>query len=102
MKKNLKRKRVSLLPLDSLRADEIGDLFGHTLLAEQILSLYPCDTGTFKKEDYDKTGLTITYDAHTAYSLRIKNVPFIVWGKEYKNKHKAFVFRKAKPKDAMF
>lgn len=90
------------LPLNDLRTDEIDDLFGHTLSAEQILSLYPCDTGIFKKEDYDKPDLTITYDIHTAYNLRIKNIPFVVWGKEYKNNHRAFVFCKPRPKAAMF
>ena len=90
------------MPLDDLRSNEIDDLFGHTLSAEQILSLYPCDTGTFRKEDYDKPDLTITYDIHTAYNLRIKNIPFIVWGKEYKNSHRAFVFCKPRPKAAMF
>lgn len=93
---------MKLLPLNDLRTDEIEDLFGHTLSAEQILSLYPCDTGTFKKEDYDKPDLTITYDIHTAYSLRIKNAPFVVWGKEYKNNHRAFVFCKPRSKAAMF
>lgn len=93
---------MKLLPLDDLRSNEIDDLFGHTLSAEQILSLYPCDTGTFRKEDYDKPDLTITYDIHTAYNLRIKNIPFIVWGKEYKNSHRAFVFCKPRPKAAMF
>lgn len=93
---------MSLLPLNELKADEIGDLFGHTLSEEKILSLYPCDTGAFKMEDYDEAGLTITYDVHTAYSLRVKNVPFVVWGKEYKNKHRAFVFRKPRPEDAIF
>lgn len=93
---------MGLLPLDDLKADEIGNLFGHTLSEEKILSLYPCDTGAFKKEDYDKARLIITYDAHTAYSLRVKNVPFVVWGKEYKNKHRAFVFCKPRPKAAVF
>lgn len=69
------------MPLNNLKTDEIEVLFGHTLSADQILSLYPCDTGTFKKEDYDKPNLTITYDIHTAYNLRIKNVPFVVWEK---------------------
>ena len=90
------------LPLDDLKTDEIEDLFGHTLSAEQILSLYPCDTGTFKREDYNSPDLTITYDVHTAYNFRIKNVPFVVWGKEYKNNHKAFVFCKPRPKAVMF
>ena len=102
MRKNLRRKKVELLPLNDLRTDEIGDLFGHTLSAEQILSLYPCDTGIFKKEDYNSPDLTITYDIHTAYDLRSKDVPFIVWGKEYKNNHRAFVFCKPRPKAAMF
>ena len=90
------------LPLDDLKTDEIEDLFGHALSAEQILSLYPCDIGTFKKEDYDKPDLTITYNVHTAYNLRIRNVPFVVWGKEYKNNHRAFVFCKPRPKATMF
>lgn len=90
MKGNFKKKRVQLL--DDLKTDEIGDLFGYTLSAEEILSLYPCNTGTFEKEDYNNRDLTITYDIHTAYDLRIKNVPFVVWGKEYKSNHKAFVF----------
>ena len=102
MRKNLRRRKAKLLPLDDLRSNEIDDLFGHTLSAEQILSLYPCDTGTFRKEDYDKPDLTITYDIHTAYNLRIKNVPFVVWGKEYKNNHRAFVFCKTRPKDTIF
>lgn len=102
MRKNLRRRKVKLLPLNDLRSNEIDDLFGHTLSAEQILSLYPCDTGTFRKEDYDKLDLTITYDIHTAYNLRIKNVPFVVWGKEYKNNHRAFVFCKPRPKATMF
>lgn len=93
---------MKLLLLNNYRTDEIEDLFGHTLSEEQILSQYPCDTGTFRKEDYDKQDLTITYDIHTAYNLRIKNIPFIVWGKEYKNNHRAFVFCKPRPKAAMF
>jgi len=88
--------------LNDLKTDELDDLFGHTLSAEQILSLYPCDTGTFKKEDYDNPNFTITYDIHTAYNLRIKNVPFVVWGKEYKNNHRAFVFCKPRPKANLF
>ena len=102
MRKSSKQKRVGLLPLDDLKVNEISDLFGHTLSSDQILSLYPCDTGIFNKEDYDKPGLTITYDIHTAYNLRIKNIPFVVWGKEYKNIYRAFVFCKPKPKAAMF
>lgn len=102
MRKNLRRKRVKPLPLNDIRADEIADLFGHTLSEKQILSLYPCDTGTFRKEDYNSPDLTITYDIHTAYSLRIKNVPFVVWGKEYKNNHRAFVFCKPRPKATVF
>lgn len=90
------------MTVNDLRLDEPEDLFGHTLSEEQILSLYPCDTGTFRKEDYDSMDLMITYDIHTAYCLRIQNVPFIVWGKEYKNKHRAFVFCKPGPKAFMF
>lgn len=90
------------LPLNDLKSNEIDDLFGHTLSEEEILSLYPCDTGTFEKEDYSSPELTITYDIHTAYNLRTKNVPFVVWGKEYKNNHKAFVFCKPRPKAIMF
>lgn len=63
---------LNLLPLNEVRIGEIEDLFGCTLSAKQILSLYSCDTGTFKKEDYD---------IHRAYNLQIENVPFIVWGK---------------------
>lgn len=88
--------------MDDLKTDEMEDLFGHTLSAEEILSLYSCDIGTFKKEDYDKPDLTITYDVQTAYNLRIKNDSFVVWGKEYKNDHKAFVFCKPRPKAVMF
>lgn len=102
MRKNLRRKKVKLLPLNNSRTDEIADLFGHTLSEEEILSLYQCDTGTFEKEDYNSPDLTITYDIHTAYNLRTKNVPFVVWGKEYKNNHKAFVFCKPRPKAIMF
>lgn len=90
------------LPLNKLRPDEVEDLFGHTLSEEQILSLYPCDTGTFRKEDYDSMDLMITYDIHTAYCLRTKSVPFVVWGKEYKNNHRAFVFCKPRPEAIMF
>ena len=72
---------MKLLPLNDLRTDKIEGLFGHTLSAEQILSLYPCDTGIFKKEDYNSPDLTITYDIHTAYNLRSKDVPFVVWEK---------------------
>lgn len=93
---------MKLLPLNNSRTDEIADLFGHTLSEEEILTLYPCDTGTFEKEDYNSPDLTITYDVHTAYDLRNKNVPFVVWGKEYKNNHKAFVFGKPRPKAVMF
>lgn len=102
MRKNLRRKKVKLLPLNDIRSNEITDLFGHTLSEEEILTLYPCDTGTFEKEDYNSPELTITYDIHTAYNLRIKNVPFVVWGKEYKNNHKAFVFCKPRLKAVMF
>lgn len=102
VRKNPRQKKVKPLPLNNLRTDEIEDLFSHTLSAEQILSLYPCDTGIFRKEDYDKPNLTITYDIHTAYNLRIKNIPFAVWGREYKNNHRAFVFCKPRPKVAMF
>ena len=102
MRKNLRGKRVGLLPLDGIRADEIGDLFGHALSEENILSLYPCDIGTFEKEDYNSPDLTITYDIHTAYNLRSKDVPFVVWGKEYKNNNRAFVFCKPRPKAVMF
>lgn len=90
------------MPLNNSRTDKIADLFGHTLSEEEILSLYPYDTGIFKREDYDKPDLTITYDIHTAYNLRIKNVPVIAWGKEYKNNHRAFVFCKPRPKAVMF
>lgn len=93
---------MKLLPLNDLRSNEIADLFGHILSEEEILTLYPCDTGIFKREDYDKPELTITYDVHTAYDLRNKNVPFVVWGKEYKNNNKAFVFCKPRPKAVMF
>lgn len=86
----------------NLKVDEIDDLFGHRLSEDQILSLYPCDTGVFHKEDYDKPEWTITYDVHTAYSLRIKNIPVIVWGKEYKNNHRAFVFCKPRLEVTMF
>ena len=102
MRNNLKRKQVKLLPLNNSRTDEIADLFGHTLSEEEILTLYPCDIGTFEKEDYNSPDLTITYDIHTAYNLRSKDVPFVVWGKEYKNNHRAFVFCKPRPKAAMF
>ena len=102
MRNNLKRKQVKLLPLNNSRTDEIADLFGHTLSEEEILKLYPCDIGTFEKEDYNSPDLTITYDIHTAYNLRSKDVPFVVWGKEYKNNHRAFVFCKPRPKAAMF
>lgn len=102
MRKNLRRKKVKLLPLNDIGSNEITDLFSHTLSEEEILTLYPCDTGTFEKEDYNSPELIITYDIHTAYNLRIKNVPFIVWGKEYKNNHRAFVFCKPRPKAAMF
>ena len=93
---------MKLFPLNDLRTNEIADLFGHTLSEEEILTLYPCDAGIFEKEDYNSPELTITYDIHTAYNLRIKNVPFVVWGKEYKNNHKAFVFCKPRPKAVMF
>lgn len=93
---------MKLLPLNNSRTDEIADLFGHTLSEEEILKLYPCDTGTFEKEDYNNPDLTITYDIHTAYNLRSKDVPFVVWGKEYKNNHRAFVFCKSRPKAVMF
>lgn len=93
---------MKLLPLNNLNSDETYDLFGHKFLEEEILSLYPCDTGTFNKKEYDKPELTITYDVHTAYNLRIKNVPFVVWGKEYKNNYRAFVFCKPRPKAALF
>ena len=93
---------MKLLPLNNSRTDEIADLFGHTLSEEEILKLYPCDIGTFEKEDYNSPDLTITYDIHTAYNLRSKDVPFVVWGKEYKNNHRAFVFCKSRPKAAMF
>lgn len=72
---------MKLLPLNDLRTNEIADLFGHTLSEEEILTLYPCDTGAFVKEDYNSPELTITYDTHTAYNLRIKNVPFCCVGK---------------------
>ena len=49
MRKNLRRKKVKLLPLNDLRTNEIADLFGHTLSEEEILTLYPCDTGAFEK-----------------------------------------------------
>lgn len=90
------------MPLNDLKSNEIDDLFGHTLSEEEILTLYPCDTGTFEKENYSSPELTITYDVHTAYDLRNKNVPFVVWGKEYKNNHKAFVFCKPRPKAVVF
>ena len=91
------------LPLNNLQnSDEIYDLYGHRYSEEEILSLYPCDTGTFNKEVYDKPGMTITYDIHTAYDLRMKKVPFVVWGKEYKNNHRAFVFCKSRPKATLF
>ncbi len=93
---------MKLLPLNNSRTDEIADLFGHTLSEEEILTLYPYDTGAFEKEDYNSPDLTITYDIHTAYNLRSKNVPFVVWGKEYKNNYRAFVFCKPRPKAAMF
>ena len=90
------------MPLNNLNSDETYDLFGHKFSEEEILSLYPCDNGTFDKEDYDKPELTITYDVHTAYNLRIKKVPFVVWGKEYKNNRRAFVFSRPRPKAALF
>lgn len=93
---------MKLLPLNNSRTDEITYLFGHTLSEEEILKLYPCDTGTFEKEDYNSPELTITYDIHTAYNLRSNNVPFVVWGKEYRNNHRAFVFCKPRPKAVMF
>ena len=83
-------------------SDEIYDLFGHRYSEEEILSLYPCDTGAFHKEDYNSPDMTITYDVHTAYNLRMKNVPVVVWGKEYKNSYRAFVFRKPRPKATLF
>lgn len=90
------------LSLNNLRADEVYDLYGHRYSEEEILSLYPCDTGTFQKEDYENPEFTITYDIHTAYNLRMKKVSFIVWGKEYKNNHRTFVFCKPRPKAASF
>jgi hypothetical protein len=90
------------LSQNNLKADEIDDLFGHRLSDDQILSLYPCDIGIFHKEDYNKSELTITYDTHTAYELRKRNVPFVVWGKEYKNNLRAFVFCKPRPRAALF
>ena len=78
------------MPLNNLQnSDEIYDLFGHRYSEEEILSLYPCDTGTFNKEVYDKPGMTITYDIHTAYDLRMNN-------------HRAFVFCKSRPKVTLF
>ena len=91
------------MPLNNLQnSDEIYDLFGHRYSEEEILSLYPCDTGIFHKEDYNSPDMTITYDVHTAYNLRMKNVPVVVWGKEYKNSYRAFVFRKPRPKATLF
>ena len=91
------------MPLNNLQnSDEIYDLFGHRYSEEEILSLYPCDTGAFHKEDYNSPDMTITYDVHTAYNLRMKNVPVVVWGKEYKNSYRAFVFRKPRPKATLF
>ena len=91
------------MPLNNLQnSDEIYDLFGHRYSEEEILSLYPCDTGAFHKEDYNTPDMTITYDVHTAYNLRMKNVPVVVWGKEYKNNHRAFVFCKSRPKATLF
>lgn len=92
---------MKLLPLNKLQPDEICDLYGHTYSEEEILSLYPCDKGVFHKEDYDTPDMTITYDVHTAYNLRMKNIPFVVWGKEYKS-YRAFVFRKPRPKATLF
>ena len=91
------------MPLNNLQnSDEIYDLFGHRYSEEEILSLYPCDTGAFHKKDYNSPDMTITYDVHTAYNLRMKNVPVVVWGKEYKNSYRAFVFRKPRPKATLF
>ena len=91
------------MPLNNLQnRDEIYDLFGHRYSEEEILSLYPCDTGAFHKEDYNSPDMTITYDVYTAYNLRMKNVPVVVWGKEYKNSYRAFVFRKPRPKATLF
>lgn len=89
------------MPLSNLNGDETYDLYGHRLSEEDILSLYPCDKGTFNKGDYDNPELTITYDVHTAYNLRKNKVPFVVWGKNYKN-HRAFVFCKPRPKAVLF
>lgn len=90
------------MPQNNLKADEIDDLFGHKLSDDQIMSLYPFEEGIFYIEDYSKSELTITYDIHTAYNLRKRNIPFVVWGKEYQNSLRAFVFYKPRPKATIF
>lgn len=88
--------------VSNLRPDEIKDLYCTDLSETEILSSYPCDKGTFKKSDYDSPELTITFDTHTAYYLRMKKVPVVVWGKKYKNNHRAYVFAKARPQALAF
>lgn len=89
------------MPLNNLNREEIYDLYGHGISEEEVMSLYPCDKGVFQLEKYNTPDYTVTYDPHTAYCLRQKNIPLVVWGKQYKN-HRAFVFRKARPKAVLF
>lgn len=87
---------------NNLKVNEIDDLFGHRLSDNQIMSLYPFEEGMFHKEDYNKPEFIITYDIHTAYNLRERNIPFVIWEKEYKNNLRAFVFCKSRPKATIF
>lgn len=80
-----------------MERNETMYLYGHRENEKEIRIKYPYETGTFLKEKYaDKY---TTYDVHTAYNLRKRDVPVLIWGKKIKNENRrAFVFDRNKPK----
>lgn len=91
-----------MLLTSNLTVEEVHDYYGHEFLETDIRSLYPYDDRNFQKGNYDSKDYTITYDPLTAMSLRMKNVPIVIWGQKYKNNHRAFVFRRTRVKETIF
>lgn len=96
----IKMKVSDIVPLDNTFH---ADFYLHKCTKIEILKKYPLESGIFDKKDYQDKKFTLTYDVHTAYDLRTRNIPVLVWGKKERTNHQnGFVFLKNKPKKIMF
>lgn len=82
-------------------ADEILYTYGHSYSEAEIKGIYPYSGTEIKKQHYVGGSYRITYDCHTAYQLRKKNVPVVAWGAKDRGRD-IFVFRTNKPKGLKF